>query len=272
MTVAARRAGRGAAASSPAALRVNVTASTWRGSIAPSRTCHAMRRVRTRVLPEPAPREDRERAWQARDRVALGLVETGEQLDPCARVSVIWCTVPKGYDGYVHGRRKPGRKRGRDRGRKRGRKRGRPRVVIAASQLRAPRGTSFGHSPFPRIAPVPACVAPKDNASCSSMTLSPGLPRGVGLDRGHRLPHSGGGGPAPLGHRTGSSAPVFPRLPLAERLRHQVRACRSQHRTDTRANSRANSPPRPGHAGAPREPRRATRAAVSSRAWRTPRT
>ena len=52
-----------------------------------------------------------------------------------------------------------------------------------------------------------------------------------------------GGGPAPLGHRTGSSAPVFPRLPLAKRLRHQVRARRSQHRTDASArNSRGEIP------------------------------
>ena len=40
--------------SSPAALRVNVTASTWAGSIASVAACQAMRRVSTRVLPEPA--------------------------------------------------------------------------------------------------------------------------------------------------------------------------------------------------------------------------
>ncbi len=40
--------------SSPAARRVNVTASTWRDSSRPSRAPYAMRRVSTRVLPEPA--------------------------------------------------------------------------------------------------------------------------------------------------------------------------------------------------------------------------
>jgi hypothetical protein len=40
--------------SSPAALRVKVTASTWRASRRPSRAPYAMRRVSTLVLPEPA--------------------------------------------------------------------------------------------------------------------------------------------------------------------------------------------------------------------------
>ncbi len=41
--------------SSPAALRVNVTASVCPGSMCACRACQAMRRVRTRVLPAPAP-------------------------------------------------------------------------------------------------------------------------------------------------------------------------------------------------------------------------
>ena len=41
--------------SSPAALRVKVTARTCRGSMAPSAASQAIRRVRTRVFPDPAP-------------------------------------------------------------------------------------------------------------------------------------------------------------------------------------------------------------------------
>ena len=41
--------------SSPAASRVNVRASVWPGSAVPIATRWAMRLVRTRVLPDPAP-------------------------------------------------------------------------------------------------------------------------------------------------------------------------------------------------------------------------
>ena len=47
--------------SSPAARRVKVTASTWRASASCSRTRNAIRRVSTRVLPDPAGAQDRQR-------------------------------------------------------------------------------------------------------------------------------------------------------------------------------------------------------------------
>ena len=219
--------------SSPAALRVNVTASTCAGSIAPSWACHAMRWVRTRVLPEPAP---------ARIASGLAVLVTASRCDSSRRASSSLpcrsaCQSPRapyrrGTTATCHD---GPRERGRERGPERGRERGRPRVVIAASQLRAPRGTSFGHSPFPRITPVPACAAPKDNAGCSSVTLSPGLPRGVGLDRGHRLPHVAG--VVPLRSVTAPTPPLLSSrgCPLRSASGTRFVPCRSQHRTDARA-------------------------------------
>ena len=67
-------------ASSPAALRVKVSASTWRGRRDPSRPGSAMRRVSTRVLPEPAPARMQSGRAVARDRGALRVVEVGEQV------------------------------------------------------------------------------------------------------------------------------------------------------------------------------------------------
>ena len=65
--------------SSPAALRVKVRASTCRGSAAPVATRWAMRRVRTRVLPDPAgARTTRGMAVEV-TAAALGVVEPLEQ-------------------------------------------------------------------------------------------------------------------------------------------------------------------------------------------------
>ena len=48
----------------------------------PSRDCQAMRRVSTRVLPEPAPARIASGAARLGDRVALGRVETLEERRP----------------------------------------------------------------------------------------------------------------------------------------------------------------------------------------------
>ena len=212
-------------------------------------------------------REDREGLGGARDRVALGLVETGEQLAPCAHVSVIACTVPKGYDGYVPRSAETDRKRGRERGRKRGRKRGRPRVVIAASQLRAPRALP---SAIRRSLGSLRCLLapPRRTTPAAPRRPSPGCPEGWS-DRGHRLPH--GAGVVPLRSVTVPAPPLLSsRGCLCGAPPAPGRARRSQHRTDPRTEFKGKFRPRRG--GAPRETPPAARAAVSSPAWRTPRT
>ena len=79
--------------SSPAALRVNVTAIVCPGSIDPVAACHAIRRVRTRVLPAPAP-PARPVARRGENGAPLVAVEADEN-----RVGVHPWTVPTGYDG-----------------------------------------------------------------------------------------------------------------------------------------------------------------------------
>ncbi len=115
---------------------VNVTASTCLASAWPSRTRYAMRRVSTRVLPEPAGA-----------RIASGVCGSTTAARWCgsrpARSAsmpvecVTRRTVPGGCDRIRASWREHGRRRARDAGR--------PRVVFAASQLRSPRGPSLGH-------------------------------------------------------------------------------------------------------------------------------
>ena len=104
-----RRAGRGAAGgrrSSPAALRVKVRASTWRGSSVAGRPARwAMRRVSTRVLPEPAPARMHRGPAGLVDGRPLGLVEAPEQLVALSSVDPPERTDRAGRDAVGSGRR-----------------------------------------------------------------------------------------------------------------------------------------------------------------------
>ena len=80
---------------SPAAFRVKVSARIRPGDIAPVALCHAMRWVRTRVLPEPAP------AWIARGRASDVTASRWDGSSPSSSESASW-----GSGGI--GRRIPG--------------------------------------------------------------------------------------------------------------------------------------------------------------------
>ena len=209
-----RRARR--ARSSPAALRVNVTARTCaRGRSAASLDCHAMRRVSTRVLPEPAPARMAKRRGATGDRVALRRVETLKE-----RVHL--GTVPPGCDSHVDPRTT------RTLTPRTARNSRRPRVVSAASQLGSPRGRSCRPPPI----------------------LAPGLPQVLGLGVGLRFPRFPGvvpfrsftaPDPAPIrlpglpvrsarSHRLASSGPCFPAVPS----RHRTGVHRPSQHTDAR--------------------------------------
>ena len=168
--------------------------------MSPSRDCQAMRRVSTRVLPEPAPARIASGSGAAGDRVALGGVETVEERvhvrHGTARVRRAWRPRP----------REPARNSRR------------PRVVSAASQLGSPRGRSCRPLPTPRPR-----VAPGARPRLRSPVSSPP-----------------GGGPVRFVHRTGSFPSVFRMRPSARRwrarcrFRHQTGVHRPPHRKDAR--------------------------------------
>src|SRR5437764_7855933 len=94
----------------PAARRVKVRASTWRGSAVPRATRQAMRRVRALVLPDPAP------ARMQSGAASLVTASVWDGLGPASRSGpATWgtrtsllmtrLTVPRGYDRRVDGRR-----------------------------------------------------------------------------------------------------------------------------------------------------------------------
>ena len=141
VTDRARRAGARRSRSSPAALRVKVTARTCAGSTRRSRDCHAMRRVSTRVLPDPAPA-----------RIANGaprLVTASRCVGRDRRgASSTAAPYRSGYDAARRPFAPPVHEP------KQGRNSGRPRVVSAASQLGSPRGRSCRPSrPSPQGCP-----------------------------------------------------------------------------------------------------------------------
>ena len=178
-----RRARR--ARSSPAALRVKVTASTCDGSMSCSRDCHAMRRVRTRVLPEPAPA-----------RIASGAARL---------VTASRCVGSRPWrSASTAARYRPGTTvTGSPVRRFPVRDSRRPRVVSAASQLGSPRGRSRRPLPTPRLRVAPG-ARPRSS--------SPGSLASRGWSRSARSPHRilpvrcpDAAPPSPQGHPRGSS-------------------------------------------------------------------
>ena len=153
---------------------MNVSARTWRGSMMLSRDCQAMRRVSTRVLPEPAPA--RIASGAARLVTASRCVASRPRSRSSPPGARYWRGTTLNGD--------PNAARA-------GRKSGRPRVVSAALQLGSPRGHSrkpFGFRPRadrprrPKTPPAdPFHGAPRDSVPAAWLRL-PHLPGVVPFD------------------------------------------------------------------------------------------
>ncbi len=207
-------AGRGAARSSPAALRVKVTARTWAGSMSRSLRLPRDAPGEHARLARPRAGEDRQRRGAAGDRVALRRVETVEE-----RVHLRHGTA-RVRRSCRRCRRVPDAARNSRR----------PRVVSAASQLGSPRGRSCRPRPTPRPRVAPGA---RPRLSVSGFPHLPGV-----------VPFGSVTAPDPSGPSSGCSRP-FRSLPTdltptdraartVRAFRHRTGVHRPSHRKDAR--------------------------------------